>query len=96
MPPPTLAKPSLGPDEATARAIHRSSRGQHAFAANLIRLRKAAGLTQMELAAKSGVSQSNISALELTTWEPKLSTILALAEALEVPPADLLIGWNDR
>jgi len=67
---------------------------QRAFAANLIRLRLAAGLTQDELAAKSGISQSNISALENSTWEPRLSTIFALARAFGVAPATLVPGWD--
>lgn len=65
---------------------------QRAFAANLTHLRKAAGLTQDELSARSGVSQSNISALEKGTWEPRLSTIMALARAFGVAPAALLPG----
>lgn len=60
------------------------------FAANLIRLRLAAGLTQTELSIRSGVSQSHISALERGTWEPRLSTILALAKAFNIAPAALL------
>lgn len=68
--------------------------GQRAFAANLARLRSAAGLTQDQLAAKSGVSQSHISALEKGTWEPRLSTILALAKAFGVAPAAFVPGWD--
>lgn len=67
---------------------------QRAFATNLTRLRSAAGLTQDQLAAKSGVSQSHISALEKGTWEPRLSTILALAKAFGVTPAALVTGWD--
>jgi len=67
---------------------------QRAFAANLARLRAAAGLTQDQLAAKSGVSQSHISALEKGTWEPRLSTILALAKAFGVAPAAFVPGWD--
>ena len=44
--------------------------------------------------AKSGVSQSHISALEKGTWEPRLSTILALAKAFGVAPAALVPGWD--
>ena len=68
--------------------------GQRAFAASLVRLRKAAGLTQDELAARSGVSQSHISALEKGTWEPRLSTVLAFAKAFGVAPAALVPGWD--
>lgn len=61
-----------------------------AFAANLQRARQAAGLTQAELADKSGVSQPHISALESGTWEPRLATIMQLARALGVEPGALL------
>ena len=54
------------------------------FAASLERARKAAGLTQAELAEKSGVSQPHVSALERGAWEPRLATIMALAKALNV------------
>lgn len=67
---------------------------QRAFAGNLVRLRMAAGMTQDELAAQSGLSQSNISTLEKGTWEPRLSTIFALARALRVAPAELVHGWD--
>ena len=49
-----------------------------------------AGLTQAELAEKSGVSQPHVSALERGAWEPRLATIMALAKALNVEPASLL------
>ena len=61
-----------------------------AFAANLQRARHAAGLTQAELAERSGVSQPHISQLESGTWEPRLTTIMALATALGVEPGALL------
>ena len=64
------------------------------FGESLRRHRLAAGLTQDELSARSGVSQSHISALEKGTWEPRLSTILALAKAFGVAPAALVHGWD--
>ena len=60
------------------------------FAEKLIAARKAAGLTQVQLADVSGISQSHISHLENATWEPRLATILALCRALRVSPTDLL------
>lgn len=79
---------------AAAKAADRVPPEQRAFAANLMRLRLAAGVTQDQLAAKSGVSQSQISALEKGIWEPRLSTILALAKAFGVAPAALVHGWD--
>lgn len=87
---------AAGKSSAKARAAAKKSNHvppeQRAFATNLIHLRKAAGLTQDELSARSGVSQSNISALENGTFEPRLSTIMALARAFGVAPAALLPG----
>ena len=60
------------------------------FAVNLIRARTAAGMTQTELAKSSGLGQSHISELERGNWEPRLSTIMALADALRVEPSELL------
>ena len=65
---------------------------QEAFARNLVRLRTAAGLTQGQLAERSGVSQPQILQLERAAQEPRLSTVLALSRALGVEPAILLQG----
>jgi transcriptional regulator with XRE-family HTH domain len=45
-------------------------------------LRKTAGLTQRQLAAKSGVQQADISRIEAGDANPTLATIAALAYAL--------------
>jgi len=63
---------------------------QATFAACLVRLRKAAGLTQDQLAERSGISQAQISQLERGTWEPRLGTLISLARALGVAPATFL------
>ncbi len=47
-------------------------------------LRKAAGLTQRQLAASSGVQQADISRIEAGDANPTLATIAALAYALGV------------
>jgi DNA-binding XRE family transcriptional regulator len=80
--------------KASTGEVGRALAEQRAFAANLVRLRLGAGLTQDDLAARSGISQSNISALENSTWEPRLSTIFALAKAFGVAPAELVPGWD--
>ena len=71
-------------------AAHRPGTAQQAFAANLIRRRKAAGLTQTQLAERAGVTQAHISKLERGEWEPRLNTIVTLAKALGVKMAELL------
>jgi transcriptional regulator with XRE-family HTH domain len=52
------------------------------LAASVIELRRAAGLTQRQLAAKSGVQQADISRIEAGDANPTLATIAALAYSL--------------
>lgn len=52
--------------------------------------RDAAGLTQDELAARSGVAQATISSLERgTRTNPTIDTVARLAEALGIAPSGL-------
>jgi HTH-type transcriptional regulator, competence development regulator len=53
-------------------------------------LRKRALLTQKELADKSGVGVTTIIRIERNQVEPHGRTIRRLAEALEVPPEELV------
>jgi transcriptional regulator with XRE-family HTH domain len=53
-------------------------------------LRKRALLTQRELADKSGVGVTTIIRIERNQVEPHGRTIRRLAEALEVPPEELV------
>ena len=53
------------------------------LAAALLLLRKQRGLTQKELAAKVGTTQTVISRLESASVKPSLETILKVAEALD-------------
>ncbi len=62
------------------------------FAANLRRIRERTGLSQEELAARCGLHRTEISFLERAQREPRLSTIVKLAKALNVSAADLLKG----
>lgn len=50
-------------------------------------LRKAAGLTQRQLAARSGVQQADISRIEAGDANPTLATVAALAYALGAEPS---------
>jgi transcriptional regulator with XRE-family HTH domain len=52
------------------------------LAREIFDLRKAAGLTQRQLAAKSGIQQADISRIEAGDANPTLATIAALAYAL--------------
>lgn len=60
------------------------------FGRNLRSQRKRAGLTQEQLAHAANVYPSEVSRLESARRDPRLSTIVRLAEALGVPPAQLL------
>ena len=65
---------------------------QDVFAANLRRIRERTGISQEELGARCGLHRTEISFLERAQREPRLSTIVKLAKALEVKPAELLKG----
>ena len=64
----------------------------HRFAENLRRHRLDAGLSQEGLARVCRLHRTEISLLERGAREPRLSTIVRLADALGVPPAVLLDG----
>jgi transcriptional regulator with XRE-family HTH domain len=52
--------------------------------------------TLEQLAARSGIARQTLNAIELATLHPRLSTLLAIAEALGVPVTDLLATSVDR
>jgi len=60
------------------------------FGANLRNLRLDVGLTQMELSNRSGLDMAEISRLESGQRDVRLSTIVRLADGLEVPVRALL------
>lgn len=62
------------------------------FGENLRRLRDGAGLTQMELSNRSGLDMAEISRLENGHRDPRLSTLVRLADGLELPVNMLLDG----
>ncbi|HWC48156.1 MAG TPA: helix-turn-helix transcriptional regulator [Solirubrobacterales bacterium] len=62
------------------------------FSANLVWLRRQAGLTQQELADRVGMNRTVLSALERGLRVPRLDTILKLAAGLEVGNCDLIAG----
>lgn len=64
------------------------------FADNLKRLRADARLTQLALAAASGVTQANISKYETGEAIPELSSLLKLATGLGVPLDPLVEGLD--
>jgi len=62
----------------------------HPFGRALMRIRKRKGLTQGELAKRMGTSIRMISYFERQMKNPEMSTLEKLAQALGVPPGDLL------
>lgn len=57
---------------------------------NLRETRKQLGLTQEEVAERSGVQAGEISRIESGKRDPQVSTVERLAKALDVPAAQLL------
>ncbi len=57
---------------------------------NAARLRNAAGLTQEQLAERSGLSQQYISSLERGKRNPTIVTLYELAQALGVSHVELV------
>lgn len=62
------------------------------LAANLRRRRKELGLSQEQLGARANIQMADISRYENGSRDPRISTIARLAQALDVPIADLLEG----
>jgi transcriptional regulator with XRE-family HTH domain len=62
------------------------------FAALLRRLREDRGMTRYRLAKLAGVTVEGVCKLEEGGTDPRLSTVLKLAEGLGVPPCHLLPG----
>jgi transcriptional regulator with XRE-family HTH domain len=56
----------------------------HSFAARLIHLREAAGLSQYELARRTGLTRQTLSRLEMGESVPTWPTVQLLARALGV------------
>ena len=65
-----------------AMARYAAAGATHRLARQVFDLRKAAGLTQRQLAAKSSVQQADISRIEAGDANPTLATVAALAYAL--------------
>jgi transcriptional regulator with XRE-family HTH domain len=57
---------------------------------NLREARTKLGLTQEQVAERSGVQAGEVSRIEAGKRDPQLSTILKLAKAVEVKPGQLL------
>jgi transcriptional regulator with XRE-family HTH domain len=56
----------------------------------LVALREKHGLSQRDLAKRSKITHVTIARIETGVYDPRLSTLRALAKALKVKVADLL------
>ena len=75
----------MSPGAVSGQGLQRGS-----FARNLRAARLEAGLSQERLSALARLHRTEISLLERGARDPKLSTILRLADALGVPAAALV------
>ena len=66
------------------------------FAGNVVRLRRAKGLSQEALAYEAGVNRSYLARIETGRPYVGLEVIGKLAKALEVEPAELLKVQSKR
>lgn len=65
------------------------------IARNLVVARDLVGMTQHELAARSGISRATVAQLESGVSDPRLSTITDISQALGVSPLVLLAGRRE-
>jgi transcriptional regulator with XRE-family HTH domain len=63
---------------------------------NTERIRRARGLTQEQLAERSGFSQQYISGLENGLRNPTIVTLYELAVAMNAQPVDLIVDCDKQ
>lgn len=66
------------------------------FAATLRKARDRAGMSQEELAELAGLNRTAVGQLERAETSPRLATVIRLAGALNLEPADLVtsLRWE--
>lgn len=67
-----------------------------AFARNLRRARRSHDLSQEALAAKAGLGAKHISEIERANKDPRLTTVLRLADALGMTAGELMSGFDEE
>lgn len=70
----------LGPSAAAARDVFENA---YDIAMQIVALREKAGITQVELAEGTGISQADISRIERGATSPTAKTLQRIAEALD-------------
>ncbi|NLT04855.1 MAG: helix-turn-helix transcriptional regulator [Solirubrobacterales bacterium] len=58
--------------------------------------RKELGLSQEELGARAKIQMADISRYENGSRDPRLTTVARLADALDVPPGELLVATRGK
>ena len=64
------------------------------FASSMKAARARAGISQRALAALANITQATVSRIESGLFEPRISTALKIADALDTPVGDLIEGSN--
>ena len=85
------------PELATAIKKHRSSfeEADREYTAGLAELRRAFGMTQVELAEKLGTVQANVSKTE-NRHDLLLSTLASYLSAMGADDVKIVVRWGDR
>jgi transcriptional regulator with XRE-family HTH domain len=83
-------------DEPTADTPRTPQRVRDRLSANLRSARQDAGLTQEQLAERSELHPTQVNRVERGATLPYLDTLVKLAGALDMPPAELCAGivWD--
>ena len=71
-------------EDPEVRAEYEALRPKYELVSQIISARKARGLTQEELAARTGLHRSNISRLESGTYNPSLDLLQKVAHGLDM------------
>src|SRR5262245_20782569 len=95
-PPTPAAGEGRPPREVDPGAAPQEGRLEQLIAAQVRRLRLAAGLTLAEMAARSGISKPMLSKIENAVTSCSLTTLARLADALDVPVTSLFRGADDQ
>lgn len=72
----------------------RSDRTLHALASRIKELREERGISQEELAHRSGLSRTGMGFLETGKRWPRLDTLMSVAEGLSITVDELLMGLH--
>ncbi len=64
----------------------------HRFGENLRKCRRLAGFSQEELGMRSSLHRTEIGLLERGARVPRIDTLIKIASALQIPPAELIDG----